>query len=55
MTLSSPSNGAFFQNRMLGHKADRPKRQILPIFGDDSEPKEAVEAVERVRQRKLGR
>lgn len=59
VTLSSPSNGAFFQNRMMGHKADRPKRQILPVFGDDPEPKEAVEAVERaierVRVRKLGK
>lgn len=59
VTLSSPSNGAFFQNRMMGHKADRPKRQILPIFDDDPEPKEAVEAIERaierVRQRKLGK
>lgn len=59
MTLSSPSNGAFFQNRMMGHKTDRPKRQILPIFDGDPEPKEAVEAVERaierVRQRKLGK
>lgn len=52
------SNGAFFQNRMMGHKADRPKRQILPVANDDPEPKEAVEAVERaierVRARKLG-
>lgn len=59
MTLSSPSNGAFFQNRMMGHKADRPKRQILPIFDDDPEPKEVVDAVERaierVRERKLGK
>lgn len=59
LTLSSPSNGAFFQNRMMGHKADRPRRQILPIFNDDTEPKEALEAVERaierVRERKLGR
>lgn len=59
VTLASPSNGAFFQNRMMGHNADRPKRQILPIFDDDPEPKEAVEAIERtierVRQRKLGR
>lgn len=57
--LASPSNGAFFQNRMMGHKSDRPKRQILPIFVEDSEPKEAVEAIERaierVRERKLGR
>ena len=56
--LSSPSNGAFFQNRMMGHKDDRPKRQILPIFADDPEPKEAVEAIERaierVRSRKMG-
>lgn len=59
VTLSSPSNGAFFQNRMMGHKDDRPKRQILPIFNEDPEPKEAVEAIERaierVRQRKLGK
>jgi hypothetical protein len=59
VTLASPSNGAFFQNRMMGHKSDRPKRQILPIFDDDPEPKEAVEAIERaierVRERKLGR
>lgn len=59
VTLSSPSNGAFFQNRMMGHKADRPKRQILPIFSDDPEPPEAIEAIERaierVRERKLGR
>ena len=59
VTLSSPSNGAFFQNRMMGHKSDRPKRQILPIFAEDPEPKEAMEAIERaierVRQRKLGR
>lgn len=57
--LSSPSNGAFFQNRMMGHKADRPKRQILPIFNGDMEPKEAIDAIERaierVRERKLGR
>lgn len=59
LTLSSPSNGAFFQNRMMGHKDDRPKRQILPIFAEDPEPKEAIEAIERaierVRVRKLGR
>lgn len=59
VTLSSPSNGAFFQNRMMGHKENRPRRQILPVFADDPEPKEAVEAVERViervRQRKLGK
>lgn len=59
VTLSSPSNGAFFQNRMMGHKANRPKRQILPVFDDDPEPKEAVEAIERViervRERKLGK
>lgn len=59
VTLSSPSNGAFFQNRMMGHKSDRPKRQILPIFNEDPEPPEAVEAIERaierVRERKLGR
>jgi hypothetical protein len=59
LTLKSPSNGAFFQNRMMGHKDDRPKRQILPISSDDPEPKEAVEAIERaierVRERKLGR
>lgn len=58
LTLRSPSNGAFFQNRMMGHKADRPKRQILPVANDDPEPKEAIEAVERaierVRARKLG-
>lgn len=58
-TLSSPSNGAFFQNRMMGHKDHRPKRQILPIFNEDSEPKEVLEAIEgaieRVRTRKLGR
>lgn len=59
VTLASPSNGAFFQNRMMGHKDDRPRRQILPTFSDNAEPKEAVEAIgraiERVRQRKLGR
>lgn len=59
VTLSSPSNGAFFQNRMMGHKSDRPKRQILPTFSDNAEPKEALEAIERaierVRARKLGR
>lgn len=59
VTLASPSNGAFFQNRMMGHKSDRPKRQILPTFSDNAEPKEAIEAIERaierVRQRKLGR
>lgn len=59
VTLSSPSNGAFFQNRMMGHKTDRPKRQILPTFSGDAEPKEAVDAIERaierVRERKLGR
>lgn len=59
LTLSSPSNGAFFQNRMMGHKANRPKRQVLPIFNNDTEPKEAVDAVERaverVRERKIGR
>jgi hypothetical protein len=59
VTLSSPSNGAFFQNRMMGNKDDRPKRQILPFLDGDPEPKEALEAVERtierVRQRKLGR
>lgn len=59
VTLRSPSNGAFFQNRMMGHKDHRPKRQILPIFDGDPEPKEAIEAIERtierVRERKLGR
>jgi len=59
VTLRSESNGSFFQNRMMGHKSDRPKRQILPIFADDTEPKEAIEAIERtierVRERKLGR
>jgi hypothetical protein len=59
VTLSSSSNGAFFQNRMMGHKDDRPRRQILPTFSEGPEPKEAIEAIERtierVRQRKLGR
>lgn len=59
ITLASPSNGAFFQNRMMGHKDDRPKRQILPIFAEDPEPNEAIDAIERaierVRARKLGR
>lgn len=58
-TLRSPSNGAFFQNRMMGHKDHRPKRQVLPVVADDAEPKEVVEAVERaienVRARKLGK
>lgn len=58
-TLASPSDGAFFQNRMMGHKDNRPRRQILPFLEDDPEPKEVVEAIERaierVRQRKLGR
>jgi hypothetical protein len=44
---------------MMGHKDHRPKRQILPVVGDDPEPEEVVEAVERaiekVRARKLGK
>jgi hypothetical protein len=44
---------------MMGHKDDRPRRQILPTFSEGPEPKEAIEAIERtierVRQRKLGR
>jgi hypothetical protein len=56
--LASPSNGAFFQNRMMGHRENRPRRQILPFVQGDPEPKEAIEAIERaierVRQRKLG-
>jgi hypothetical protein len=59
VTLASSSNGAFFQNRMSGDKTDRPRRQVLPTFSDNAEPKEAVEAIERaierVRARKLGR
>ncbi|MDB4946229.1 MAG: hypothetical protein JWP97_5763 [Labilithrix sp.] len=58
ITLRSESNGAFFQNRMMGHRDDRPKRQILPTTADGPEPKEALEAIERaierVRARKLG-
>lgn len=57
-SLSSPSNGAFFQNRMSGDKDNRPRRQVLPITKDDPEPKEAMEVIERViervRARKLG-
>lgn len=59
VTLASPSGGAYFQNRMMGHKDNRPRRQILPFQGGDPEPKEALEAIERtierVRERKLGR